>query len=152
MDFCLLQWWSTLLSSFLVQIVFLQLFSGEIWILAFSPIFALLAPMCLCRSVVSGAACLREILGGHQQCLKITDERFLWCVSGNFRWCGHTLGATSLHWEFRGDWENRGKIDERCVCLRLCICALQGVGVRGGKVCNILQWSFLQHSSARSEK
>ena len=28
---------------------------------------------------------LREILGGHQQCLKITDERFLWCVSGNFR-------------------------------------------------------------------
>ena len=45
-----------------------------------------------------------------------------------------------------------GKIDERCVCLRLYICALQGVGVRGGKVCNILQWSFLQHSSARSEK
>ena len=119
MDFCLLQWWSTLLRSYLVQIVFLQPFSGEIWILAFSPIFALLAPMCLCRSVVSGAACLGEILGGHQQCLKITDERFLWCVSGNFRWVWTYFGC-HLHFT-----ENSGEIEK--IGGRL----MRGVSVRG---------------------
>ena len=83
--------------------------------------------MCLCRLIVSRAACLREILGGHQQCLKITDERFCGVFQG-------ILGDVDILWVPPHFTENSGEIEK--IGGRL----MRGVSVRGSIFVHYRGW------------